>query len=131
MGGLALSGPTRQRGPQTGSISCRIRNRPTKRTSFVIVEFVPRWQSVRRTRKRKKGRDMIAAQQSRFIAGMALNAATAKGFSSASWSYRKATWGRDTGSLLRPTGEAQGFYCFSLVGRSVRFDDGADGLHHG
>jgi len=30
------------------------------------------------TRKRKKGRDMIAAQPSRFIAEMALDASTAK-----------------------------------------------------
>ena len=45
---------------------------------YVGITRAQRSLAVSWTRKRKKGRDMIAAQPSRFIAEMALNAATVK-----------------------------------------------------
>lgn len=45
---------------------------------YVGITRAQRTLAVSWTRKRKKGRDMVAAQPSRFIAEMALNQATVK-----------------------------------------------------
>ena len=63
-------------GPMSESLTERLQEE--RRLMYVGITRAQRTLAVSWTRKRKKGRDMIAAQPSRFIAEMALNASTVK-----------------------------------------------------
>ena len=63
-------------GPMSESLTERLQEE--RRLMYVGITRAQRSLAVSWTRKRKKGRDMIAAQPSRFIAEMALNATTIK-----------------------------------------------------
>ena len=63
-------------GPMSESLIERLQEE--RRLMYVGITRAQRSLAVSWTRRRKKGRDMIAAQPSRFIAEMALNANTVK-----------------------------------------------------
>ena len=63
-------------GPMSESLTERLQEE--RRLMYVGITRAQRSLAVSWTRKRKKGRDMVAAQPSRFIAEMALNANTVK-----------------------------------------------------
>ena len=74
---LGDDNPTgRADGPMSESLTERLQEE--RRLMYVGITRAQRSLAVSWTRKRKKGRDMIATQPSRFIAEMALNANTVK-----------------------------------------------------